>query len=257
MTNFPIACQTITWGGGQKEIFPEVFAQVASAGFAGVEIGFRHIRETPPSKLMDMLNAEGLTLAASHVGGNLFDAEQANQERGILEEVIEYLGATGTGLLMYSGLRYESDEQLAQGVRMLNRAAEVCASRGIKLLYHNHAFEFADEGKVIEALLSDDCDALGFCPDIGWVMKGGEDAVQFLDKVKAKLGAVHFKEFATDGPGCDTVILGKGIVPLAASAEWLKKNTGGMWVIAEQDNADVPPGEAAAGNAAYLKSLFE
>jgi sugar phosphate isomerase/epimerase len=256
MTEFPIACQTITWGGGQKEIFPEVFAQVAAAGFAGVEIGFRHIKETPPSKLMDMLNAEGLTLAASHIGGNLFDAEQANQERGILDEVIDYLNATGTGLLMYSGLRYESDEQLAEGVRMLNRAAEMCASCGIKLLYHNHAFEFADEGKVIGALLSDDCDVLGFCPDIGWVMKGGEDAVEFLGKVKAKLGAVHFKDFATNGQGCDTVILGKGIAPLAESAEWLKKNTSGMWVIAEQDNADVPPAEAAAGNAAYLKSLF-
>lgn len=256
MAEFQIACQTITWGGGQKDVFPEVFAEVAEAGFGAVEIGFRHIRETPPAKLMEMLKAEGLLLAASHVGGNLFDAAQADQERGILDEVIDYLKATGTGLLMYSGLRYESDEQLSAGIDMLNRAAEKCAANGIKLLYHNHNWEFEGGGKVMNALLSDGCDQLGFCPDIGWVMKGGADAVEFLDKVKAKLGAVHFKDFAANNPGCDTVILGSGVAPLAEAAAWLKKNVDGMYVIAEQDNADVPAAEAAAGNAAFLRSLF-
>lgn len=257
VSKFPIACQTITFGEKQKEMFPEVFAQVSKAGFQAVEIGFRHIKETPPAKLKEMLAAEGLVLAASHVGGNLFDDHQASHERGILDEVIDYLSATGTKLLMYSGLRYQSDVQLAEGIDMLNRAAEKCAASGIRLLYHNHDFEFANDGKVIKALLSDGCDALGFCPDMGWVMKGGDVAVEFLDKVKARLGAIHFKDFATNNPGCDTVILGTGVAPLAESAGWLKANTDGMWVIAEQDNADVPAGEAAAANAAYLKSLFE
>jgi len=256
MSDFKIACQTITWGGGQKDMFPQVFAEVAKAGFDAVEIGFRHIKDTEPAKLTEMLQAEGLVLAASHVGGNLFDAAQADQERGILDEVIDYLTATCTGLLMYSGLRYESDEQLAQGVDMLNRAAEKCKSAGIKLLYHNHNWEFENGGKVMHALLKDGCDALGFCPDIGWVMKGGADVVPVLDKMKPRLGAVHFKDFATNNPGCDTVILGKGVAPLAEAADWLKKNVSGMYVIAEQDNADVPAAKAAAGNAAYLKSLF-
>lgn len=257
MSRFPIVFQTITWGAGQKDMFPEVFAAVARAGYTGVEIGFRHIREIPPADLVKMLNAEGLELTASHMGGNLFDPAQASQERGILEEVIEYLGETGTKLLMYSGLRYESDEQLGKGVSMLNIGAQMCASCGIELLYHNHAFEFENSSKVIDALLKDGCEALGWCPDIGWVMKGGEDAVAFLEKIKGKLGAVHFKDFATSGPGCDTVILGNGIAPLAEAAGWVKANAPGLPVIAEQDNADVPAAEAAAANAAYLKSQFQ
>jgi sugar phosphate isomerase/epimerase len=254
-SDFPIACQTITWGAEQCDKFPEVFAQVAEAGFAGVEIGFRHIRQTPPTELASMLEGQGLALAASHVGGNLFDARQADQERGILDEVMDYLQATGTKLLMYSGLRYQSDDQLSSDIAMLNRAAQACAARGIQLLYHNHDFEFADDGRVIRALIAN-TGPLGFCPDIGWVKKGGADVIGFLDEIKDRIGAVHFKDFATMEHCCDTVILGRGVAPLAETAAWLKTNKTGLWVIAEQDNADVPPEEAAAGNAAYLKSVF-
>ena len=140
---------------------------MAKAGYAGVEIGFRHIREIAPADLVSMLNAQGLKLVASHLGGNLFDAEQASKERGILDEAIAYLQQTGTNLLMYSGLRYNSDEQLARDLAMLNRGAELCAANGIKLLYHNHNFEFEAGGKVIHALLNDGSDALGLVPGHG------------------------------------------------------------------------------------------
>jgi len=256
MSNFRIACQTITWGEGQRNIFPEVFAQVAEAGYTGVEIGFRHIREIPPADLAALLEKNGLVLAASHVGGNLLDTGQADKERGILDEVLDYLEATGSKLLMYSGLRYQSDSQFAADLDMLNSSAELCAARGVSLLYHNHDFEFADGGKAIRGLLDQGGDALGFCPDVGWVMKGGADVIAFLDEAKDRIGAIHFKDFATKEKKVDTVVLGEGVAPLAETADWLKSNKSGLWVIAEQDNAAIPPAQAAAENAAYLKKIL-
>ena len=97
---------------------------------------------------------------------------------------------------------------------------------------------------------------LGFCPDVGWVMKGGWRIAPFLERIKGRLYAIHFKDFATDGPGCDTVVLGTGVAPLSEAADWIKANTGGMWVVAEQDTADIAPGEAATENAAFLNILF-
>lgn len=257
MSDFQIACQTITWGEGQRDVFDQVFAEVEDAGFSGVEIGFRHIRQTPPDWLAALLSAHGLSLVASHVGGNLFDAGQADQERGILDEVIEYLEFTGTPMLMYSGLRYQSEKQFVADLEMLHRAADKCVSHGIALLYHNHDFEFADDARVMRALIANKQSALRFCPDIGWIMKGGVDAIELLDEIRDRIGAIHFKDFATTEHRTDTVILGQGIAPLAEAAEWLKANTPGMWVIAEQDTADVPAAEAAAANAAYLRGLFE
>lgn len=255
MKAFPIACQTITWGPAQKAHFPQVFTEVEAAGFTGVEIGFRHIRETPPSVLQQMLARENLVLAASHVGGNLFDPAQADAERAILDEALDYLQAMGTKLLMYSGLRYKDDTQLAHDLGLLNRAAENCRAQGISLLYHNHNWEFADEGKVIRALIRDG--EFGFCPDVGWVMKGRWEITDFLDSICGRVGAIHFKDFATSGPAVDTVPLGQGVAPLKEAADWIRRNTSGLWVIAEQDNADIPPAEAAAINAEFLKRVAE
>ena len=254
MDKFPIACQTITWGAEQKEHFAEVFAEVAAAGFTGVEVGFRHIRETAPADLKKMLDHHGLVLAASHVGGNLFDPSQADAERAVLDEALDYLHAMGTKLLMYSGLRFKDDEQLARDIKTLNRAAAKCREQDVSLLYHNHNWEFAEDGKVIRALIKDG--ELGFCPDVGWVMKGGWKINDLLDSICGRIGAIHFKDFATNGPGCDTVPLGKGVAPLKEAAEWIKKNTSGLWVIAEQDNTDILPAEAAAVNGDFLKEVL-
>ncbi len=256
MSDFPIACQTITWGNEQSTFLPRVFDEVKAAGYGGIEIGFRHVKPRAPADIRRMLDERGLTLAALHVGGNLLDADQAGRERSTLDLALDYLDAMDAKLLMYSGLRFQDDEQFARDFMALSTAAEKCASRGTRLLYHNHNWEFEGSAQVIEALIEKGSRQLGFCPDVGWVMKGGWKIVPFLEQIRDRLGAIHFKDFATDGPGCDTVVLGTGFAPLVEAAEWVKSNTEGMWVIAEQDNADVPAGEAAAKNAAFLKSLF-
>ncbi|MDH7480549.1 MAG: sugar phosphate isomerase/epimerase [Armatimonadota bacterium] len=253
---FHIGCQTITWGENQRERFSQVFDDVVAAGYEGVEIGFRHVRGKAANELRKMLDNRGLRLAAIHIGGSLLDPAQADSERRIIDEVLDYLNAVGCSLIIYSGLRYVSDGQFDRDFDILNRTAEKCQSQGVRFLYHNHNWEFADDGRVIQALLSKSSDALGFCPDIGWVMKGGWNILEFLNRTKGRIGAVHFKDFATRSSECDTVILGTGIAPLAEAADWIKKNTQDIWIIAEQDRADIPPSEAAKSNAAYLKGIF-
>jgi sugar phosphate isomerase/epimerase len=256
MSNFPIACQTITWGNEQAAVFPRVFDEVKAAGFTGVEIGFRHIRQVPPADIKRMLDDRGLALACLHIGGNLLDAGQADDERRTLDLAFEYLTALGAEFLVYSGLRYQNDVQFARDFLMLNSAAQECHAIGKRLLYHNHNWEFQGDARIINALMEKGSHHLGFCPDVGWVMKGGWHIAQFLDRIKERLYAIHFKDFATDGPWCDTVVLGTGIAPLKEAADWMKGNTEGMWVVAEQDTADIAPGQAATENAAFLKGLF-
>ena len=63
-----IACQTITFGAEQGRQLPEVFAAVASAGYAGVEVGFRHVAPTPARELSRQLGAAGLEFAVGIPG---------------------------------------------------------------------------------------------------------------------------------------------------------------------------------------------
>lgn len=257
MNRTKLACQTITFGPEQSGDFPAVLAAVAAAGYAGVEVGFRHFAALPPGEFGRMLDDAGLSLVASHVGGNLQDTEQAGGERRMIEAVLDALDPLGTKLLMYSGLRQESDEQLARELGGLSDAARVAADAGVRLLYHNHDWEFADGRRVMDAILRDAPDELGLCPDIGWVMKGGEDVRAFLHETADRIGALHFKDFATTDPGVDTVLLGEGAVPLKKAAEWVQTSSPDLWVIAEQDSADVPAADAVAANARYLRSIFD
>ncbi len=255
-TNLRIGCQTITWGEGQCKRFEEIFRVSARAGYAGLEIGFRHIQGTQPEKLREMMDRWGLELAASHVGGNLQDAGQAEGERQMLDVVLDYLNAVGTGLLMYSGLKFENNEQFNADVGRLRAAAERCQRRGVWLLYHNHDWEFAEGGRIMNALIDECGPELGFCPDIGWVMKGGADVSELLERMGERVGAIHLKDFAGAEPGLDTVMLGEGIAPLTEAAAWVAECRPGLWLIAEQDTAEVSVQEAIRRNAEYLQRLL-
>lgn len=253
---FQFACQTITWGETQRDHFPKVFAEIAAAGFAGVEIGFRHIQPVPSARLREMLDQNNLALFGSHIGGNLENPGQADKERSVLDEVLDYLRQMDCGILMYSGLRYESGEQFARDLAALSRAAEKCRDQGVRLLYHNHDWEFADGARVMNALVYDSNLALGFCPDVGWAHRGGADMPAYLAAIRERTGAVHFKDFAAEGAAQPFVTLGNGVVPFPAIAEWLERNLPDAWVVAEQDRADVPPGDAAMINGDYLRKVF-
>lgn len=253
---FQFACQTITWGEKQRENFPAVFAEIAAAGYAGAEIGFRHIQPIPPTRLREMLEKSNLTLFGSHIGGNLENPGQADKERSVLDEVLDYLHQMECGVLMYSGLRYETDEQFARDLAALGRAAEKCRDSGVRLLYHNHDWEFADSARVMNVLVRDSDPALGFCPDVGWAHRGGADLPALLDSIRDRIGAVHFKDFAAEGAANPFITLGDGVVPFPLVAEWLERNLPNAWVVAEQDRADCAPGDAAKANALYLRQVF-
>lgn len=256
MSKFPIGCQTITYGETQKEHFPQIFDEIKRAGYAGVELGVRHVSDITPDALVQLLDDAGLALVALHAGGNLYNADQADGERNALDVAIDYTKMAGATVMMHSGMNIKDKEQFARDLDALSRAADACKAQGIHLLHHNHNWEFEDGGWVIKALIEDTSKALGFCPDIGWVMRGGMDIVEYLDKIKGRVGGMHFKDFGKKNDKWETVMLGEGVAPLKEAAEWIKKNTDGIWAIAEQDRAAVPPAEAVAQNAEYMHKVM-
>jgi len=258
-----LGCQTITFGDDQHQHFDSVFASVHEAGYEGVEIGYRRIAGCDPGHLRELLDQHDLQLFASHIGGNLEDADQADGERSLLEDALEYLQKLGVGILMYSGLRFDSEDQFNSDLAMIRRAAQRAAQQGVRLLYHNHYWEMRDDARILRALVDQGGDDLGFCPDVGWIFKGGADVTQTLELLRGGIGVVHFKDFAFPGTGeeyelCDTVEFGRGIVPLDKAAEWVLAHAPDAWAVAEQDISVLEPAVAVRENAAYLiKSLEE
>lgn len=250
---FKIACQTISFGGKQWETFPEVFAAVKRAGFAGLETGFRHAAHYTPAEMKQMVADAGLALTGLHLGGNLEDLAQAESEQTIIDEVCEFIIPAGTTRVMYSGLKYENDEQFDAALAMLSRSAEKCQAVGARLLYHNHWYEFENDWRTMKAILEQGSTAIGFCPDMGWVHKAGADVVELLEAINGRIGAVHYKDFlTTEYEARDFCTLGQGVTPFDRVTDWLRVNLPDAWVIAEQDKSDLGPEEAVTRNAAYL-----
>lgn len=250
--------QTITWGDPQEGIMEEILSTVSRIGYDGVELGWRRLACFSPTEMSSLLRKNNILLLGAHGGGNLEDPVQAESEQRQIDSIISVVKALGGTMLMYSGVRYENDEKLENDISSLNTYAALCNEHGIRLLYHNHDWEFRDGAKVFNALVTQTVPELGFCPDIGWIYKAGADSLDVLNSIVHRIGAVHFKDFITDNPAhLDTCCLGSGQVPLGEAAVWLKQqDIPSLWIIAEQDRCDGPAEEAAEKNYAFLEKCF-
>lgn len=109
---FKKAIQTITWGDPQHNLFEHIFENAQKAGFDGLEIGFRRLIKSKTDDIKALLEKYNIQISASHVGGNLADLAQADDERSGLENIINILKNLGIKKLVYSGLKVTKDEAL-------------------------------------------------------------------------------------------------------------------------------------------------
>jgi sugar phosphate isomerase/epimerase len=85
----------------------------------------------------------------------------------------------------------------------LNRAGEKCRAAGLRLCYHNHAFEFEPMGgsTPLQTLLENtDAKSLALELDLFWVSVAGQDPAATLARYKGRVPLVHLKDRAKDTP---------------------------------------------------------
>ena len=123
-------------------------------------------------------------------------------------------------------------EKLAGILEILGKK---CKEAGIKLLYHNHDFEFmADENGVvtIDYLLENlDPEIVNFKMDLFWVTKAGADPFAYFEKYPGRFKIWHVKDMDDQGRfapvGRGTIDFGKILA---------KKSQSGMkYYMVEQD----------------------
>lgn len=144
-----------------------------------------------------------------------------------------------------------------------NRMGERVNAAGIKFGYHNHTAEFrALNGVVIydELLRLTDPTKVTMEMDCGWVIVGGKNPVDYLQRYPTRISMLHVKDFKLSGePGSDTqpppsAELGRGNIdyrPIFAAAK--KANIKHAFI--EQEQYDMPPMEALKIDAEYMKAL--
>lgn len=113
-------------------------------------------------------------------------------------------------------LPWISEETYAQGWvefgKELEPVARALDDRGITFSYHNHAFEFVDNGTSTFSEMWDQTeDILKSQLDLAWVAVAGQDPVAWMEKLSKRLPTVHLKEFSGNKDSHDAEA-GKGVL---------------------------------------------
>ncbi|MCX6315713.1 MAG: sugar phosphate isomerase/epimerase [Bacteroidetes bacterium] len=136
-----------------------------------------------------------------------------------------------------------------------NKAGEDCAKRGIKFGYHNHEYEFeTDQGQVLYDILLDNTDpALVHMElDLGWVIVGGKDPLDYFNRYKGRFPLWHLKDMNLAKK--QSTEFGKGSLDIPAMLKQ-RKQAGLKYFFIEQEEYASTPFESMQANMDYLSHL--
>lgn len=175
------------------------YAYIEAAGYAdGKFYGME------PSEFKEYVESIGLTAKSAHMGGvNLENADEliaATKAAGFTYFVIP---VPPMGMFTYGpeGLGMKgSPEELVQ---ILNEIGEKCTAAGLKLLYHNHDFEFVarEDGLILTDYILDNTDPthVNFEIDLYWTVKAGADPIAYFEKYPGRFLVWHLKDMDDQG----------------------------------------------------------
>ncbi len=224
---------------------------VADAGYAYVEsanYADGKFYGMTPAEFKSYLGTLGLTAKSAHMG--MVNMENADKLIADVKAAgISYFVIPVPPMGMFTfdqatksmAMKGTADEL----VNIMNTLGEKCHKTGIKLLYHNHDFEFKPlaDGTVIEDILLEKCNPeyVNFQMDLFWVTKAGVDPLAYFEKYPGRFKAWHVKDMSPAGVFAP---VGTGTIDfkrILAS----KKKSGMEFYLVEQDNTfDLDPLEA-------------
>jgi sugar phosphate isomerase/epimerase len=144
-----------------------------------------------------------------------------------------------------------------------NRIGEAAKRAGLQYVYHNHDFEFADQGGGVigyDVLLREtDPELVKFEIDCGWMVFAGRNPIDYFKKYPYRFPMIHVKDFLAPHDksavaGAAQVMLGaelgRGVVdykPILAAAE----KSGLQHYFAEQEGPFIRMNQMQAAQVAY------
>ncbi|WBB73888.1 sugar phosphate isomerase/epimerase [Micromonospora sp. WMMD1128] len=219
--------------------------RVAGLGYRGVE----------PFEALD--DPAGLRAAAEDAGLAVCSAHSHRFFTADRDAALEAVATLGTDLaIVGTGLpddAFTGPAALERTADALNALAERAAGYGLRIGYHNYWSEFAarvDGRHALEALADLVAPDVLFELDTYWAAVGGADVPAVLDRLGARVPAVHLKDgpITADAPH---VALGRGAMP---TAEILAATPAGALRIVEMKASDGDVFAALAASHAYLNS---
>lgn len=267
MATIRVGCQTYSWemlGDAWRGTPDDILAAVAQAGYEGVEFSANMIGPyyEQPARFAEALNRHGLVLAAfAYASPHGFtDPRYLDEEMGEARRALEFVAQFPRALLALGGAasptRDDYDAKFDRACYFYNEVARRGADLGVQVVVHPHShhgslFESADEyARLLEATAAS---GLGFNPDTGHIVRGGQDLLTCLEAHAERIRHVHVKDVRPNGTWAP---LGGGVCNFPGLVDLLRRVDYDGWLIAEEESelARHDPVAAIRLNRHYLRS---
>ena len=274
MKKFKIGLQLYSIREDMEKDMDSALRQVKEMGYDCVEFAgyFGHSAE----EVKAILDKYGLECVSVHQAPQLFVDEG--------QKAVDYIKTLG---VKYAAVPWYEKDKLAGSpewdntVKMFTDVAELLKKNGIKMMYHNHDFEFNKvDGKFILDWIYDTIPQDLIEPEVDtcWVHYAGYNPAEYLLKYSGRINIVHLKDFACKNLGGGPVYalidedgnekkgskedngfefrpVGHGIQDIPSIIEASEKAGASVLIVEQDQSNDRPPMEAAKMSREYLKSL--
>ncbi|MEM9464172.1 MAG: TIM barrel protein [Actinomycetota bacterium] len=269
-----VAGAPISWGvcevpGWGLELPVErVLGEMRELGLTATELGSDGYLPTEPEALRAVCAEHDLEMIGGFVPLVLHDPDQRDASLAAAERAAALMGGAGGSLFITSMVttfdwapRIEIDaEAWDHAASMLAQVEEVVAAHGMRQAIHPHLGTMIERPEDVKNVL--DRSEVGWTFDMGHLMIGGYDPVEFLADARDRIVHVHLKDVHLDraapvfagersimegvqnGMFCP---MGDGDVPVAEVVTELERTGYDGWYVLEQDaaitGAEPAPGE--------------
>ncbi len=202
------------------------------------EIGFKTLQVSAfgpidPKAIREICDGNGLEIIVTHTNPDriLGDTENVIREH-------EILGCRNVGI----GMMPEKYRGSLEGVRTFlaeyDEAAKKLQAAGMKLHYHNHAFEYEKiGGKCLVDHMREETDPerWGFILDVYWTQFGGRDPAEEILNFAGRIDVLHLKDAKMAGFDRRFAAVGDGNINFEAILQ-AAADTGVPCAMIEQDD---------------------
>ncbi|MEN9599776.1 MAG: hypothetical protein RL596_2095 [Bacteroidota bacterium] len=140
-----------------------------------------------------------------------------------------------------------------------NKCGEIAKKNGIRFAYHNHDYSFKPiNGELPQDVMMKGTDAalVDFEMDIYWVVAAKEDPQAWFKKYPNRFRLCHIKDQTKNATGgIESCVIGKGGIDFKSILKTGKANGLQHFIVEQEAFTGTNPLDAAAADAAYMKSF--
>jgi sugar phosphate isomerase/epimerase len=206
-------------------ILPQIFSDMAYAGFDGVELMEKPLRSPEYTRqIKELIEKNRIKLLGTSYGAEMWDKDKFNQIVDDVELIFENMSSVGGRTFGVSvgrpSGRQKTEAEFDNQAALLNKLIAMGKSKGIVLNLHNHTYEVENNMYDLRGTLKRIPD-IGLGPDLNWLLRGGVNPLDFMREFKSQIIFCHLRDQLSSGKWPES--LGEGNVNFREIADVMKE----------------------------------